>query len=351
MLLRLDDFDYPLPNELIAHLPCTKRDESQLMIVDKGLGSSCIKGFKDIASYMKSGDLLVLNDTKVFPARLFGKKNTGGKVELLLTDRIDGKLFRSLAKSSKPLKNGQNINFDDDFCGEVTKVLTGGRIEVKLMQSGSKAGRDIFSILDEIGEVPLPPYIKRVDDAPDALDKERYQTVYAKNVGAVAAPTAGLHFTGGLLDELVGRGVKVAKLTLHVGPGTFLPVLVDKIADHKMHEESFSIDDDCIEKISETKRSGGKVTAVGTTSVRTLETVFDENLKPRMKTGRSDLFIYPGYKFKVVDAMLTNFHLPKSTLFMLVCAFGGIDLMKRAYRVAVDKKMRFFSYGDAMYIK
>lgn len=355
--VKLEDFDYLLPQQLIAQAPLTKRDQSKLMVVDRVAGDFRIKNFNDVFEYINSGDTLVINDTKVFPARLFGKKNTNGKVEFLLSGPFSDiipspdSIFRAMAKSSKPLKVGQKIFIDDGLSAEVVSKLDDGQVEVRFDAAGRYAGRDIFNILNDIGEVPLPPYIKRDDGAARDFDMNRYQTVYANNYGAIAAPTAGFHFTDDLISRLVDKGVVIAKLTLHVGLGTFLPVRVDDLNDHKMHEEFFSIGDDCIEKVRRAKRDSKKVIAVGTTSVRALESAFDENLGVRTKSGFTDIFIYPGYSFKAIDALITNFHLPKSTLFMLVCAFGGSSLIQRAYKNAVDEKLRFFSYGDAMFIK
>ncbi len=348
--MKLDEFDYPLPKELIAQAPLKKRDDSKLMVVKRGTGEVFYNKFSDVLNYIDDGDVLVINDTRVFPARLFGKKQTGGKVELLLVSPCDdaaGEVaFTAMSKASKPMKVGQELFFSDDLTGVVTELLGEGRIKVTF-----SAKRDFYEILDEIGMMPLPPYIKRgeVDDA--SFDKSRYQTVYAENVGAIAAPTAGFHFTEGLLDALRQKGVKIANVTLHVGLGTFLPVRVENIKEHKMHEEFFRIDDKAIEIVTRAKRAGKRVIAVGTTSVRTLESAFDAEMNIIRKEGTTGIFIYPGYDFKVIDAMITNFHLPKSTLFMLVCAFGGIELMKRAYRNAVEKSFRFFSYGDAMFIE
>jgi len=348
--MRLEEFDYPLPKELIAQVPLEKRDESKLMVVNRGSDEIDVKRFFDITDHINEGDLLVVNDTKVFPARIFGEKSTGGRVELLLikklTDRSNGaQVFSSLSKSSKPLKPGQKLFFDNDLTGEVTSLLGEGKIEIAF-----RADRDIFNILDEIGVMPLPPYIKRDGIKNAGVDKETYQTVYAENVGAIAAPTAGFHFTDGLIDKLTERGVKIAKVTLHVGLGTFLPVRAENILDHDMHEEFFSVSDDCMNKIAAAKAAGNRVIAVGTTSMRSLESAYGADGTLEKREGETKLFIYPGYKFKVVDAMITNFHLPKSTLLMLVYAFGGTDLIKRAYKRAVDESFRFFSYGDSMFI-
>ena len=349
-MMKLDDFDYSLPKGLIAQKPKSKRDESRLMLISRETGEIRLKRFGDILGCLQNGDLLVINDTKVFPARIFGKKDTGGKVELLLIkeQKEAGQAhttFCAMAKSSKPFKLDQRIMLDKGLTCTVTALYDDGRVNVRF-----DTDRDIYDILDEIGVMPLPPYIKRVNESMTLFDKEHYQTVYAKNVGAVAAPTAGLHFTDELLDRLKEHGVKIARVTLHVGLGTFLPVRVENVLEHKMHEEYFTISDDSIEEIKRTKESSNKVIAVGTTSVRALESAFDEELKLKRSEGNTSLFIYPGYRFKVVDAMITNFHLPKSTLLMLVSAFCGTDLIKQAYKMAVDESFSFFSYGDAMYI-
>jgi S-adenosylmethionine:tRNA ribosyltransferase-isomerase len=348
--MNLKDFDYSLPKELVAQVPLNQRDESRLMIVNRETSDICLKRFKQISDYFSKGDVLVINDTRVFPARLFGKKNTGGKVELLLVKRFNEPdshdvLFSSLYKSSKPLKAGQEIYFNDDLKGEVDALLDDGHVKIRFT-----AKRDFFGILDEIGLVPLPPYIRRDDRRMNEFDRSHYQTVYAQNTGAVAAPTAGFHFTDELISRIRGLGVKIARVTLHVGPGTFLPVRTENVLEHKMHEEFFSISDECVEQVTKAKKEGNRVIAVGTTSMRALESAFDEEEKLKRKEGGTRLFIYPGYKFKIVDALITNFHLPKSTLLMLVYAFGGADLIKRAYKAAVEESFRFFSYGDAMYI-
>jgi S-adenosylmethionine:tRNA ribosyltransferase-isomerase len=348
--MKLEDFDYPLNKELIAQVPLNKRDDSRLMVVDRVKNDVSIKKFKGILNHINKGDILVINDTRVFPARIFGKKNTGGKVELLLVKKLSGDdkseiTFSALTKSSKPVKVGQRITFSDELSSEVVEVQGDGKAVFKF-----HAKRDIFSILNDIGVMPLPPYIKREGSERAAYDKEHYQTVYAKNIGAIAAPTAGLHFTEDILDALLTSGVKIVNVTLHVGLGTFLPIRAENILDHEMHEEYFNLSEECIKEVTKAKKNGNKIIAVGTTSMRALESAFDEEKGLKRKEGNTSLFIYPGYKFKIVDALITNFHLPKSTLLMLVSAFGGVELIRRAYDMAIKESFRFYSYGDAMLI-
>jgi len=329
-MIKLSEFDYMLPKELIAQYPLEKREEARLLIVDRKTGRFNHAVFKEINRFFKKDDLLVLNDTKVLHCRLIGKKATGGKVEILLTRRINGTTFSCLLQPSRT-KVGEKIFFAE---GSIKGVLSSrGKISFKQPDAD-----EIYSF----GIVPLPPYIKReVQD----LDKLYYQTVYAKNEGALASPTAGLHFTEELLKEIQTEGLKLAYLTLHVGLGTFRPVKCEDITNHKMDPEYFLIPDATTVLLNRTKANKGRIIAVGTTSLRALETY-----SLGQKEGNTDLFIYPGYKFKLVDCLLTNFHFPMTTLFMLVCAFGGRDLMLKAYQEAVEKKYRFYSYGDAMLI-
>ncbi len=329
-MLKLSEFDYPLPKELIAQYPLKNRQDSRLLIVDRKEGKLIHGAFKDVASSLRKNDLLVLNDTKVLHCRLMGKKATGGRVEILLTRRISATAFSCLVQPSRT-KPGEKIFFAE---GKVIGIL-------------SKRGEISFKVTDaeaiyNYGIVPLPPYIKR---EPEDSDKVTYQTVYAKNEGALASPTAGLHFTQDLLQEISAKGVGLAYVTLHVGLGTFRPVKCEDILEHKMEPENFVVPDATITAIEKAKGQGGRIIAVGTTSLRALETYASGR-----KEGDTDLFIYPGYKFKLVDCLLTNFHLPRTTLFMLACAFGGEELIKQAYQEAVDKKYRFYSYGDAMLI-
>ena len=329
-MIKLSEFDYMLPKELIAQYPLEKREEARLLIVDRKTGRFNHAVFKEINRFFKKDDLLVLNDTRVLHCRLIGKKATGGKVEILLTRRINGTTFSCLLQPSRT-KVGEKIFFAE---GSIKGVLSSrGKISFKQPDAD-----EIYSF----GIVPLPPYIKReVQD----LDKLYYQTVYAKNEGALASPTAGLHFTEELLKEIQTEGLKLAYLTLHVGLGTFRPVKCEDITNHKMDPEYFLIPDATTVLLNRTKANKGRIIAVGTTSLRALETY-----SLGQKEGNTDLFIYPGYKFKLVDCLLTNFHFPMTTLFMLVCAFGGRDLMLKAYQEAVEKKYRFYSYGDAMLI-
>jgi len=329
-MIKLSEFDYMLPKELIAQYPLEKREEARLLIVDRKTGRFNHAVFKEINRFFKKDDLLVLNDTRVLHCRLIGKKATGGKVEILLTRRINGTTFSCLLQPSRT-KVGEKIFFAE---GSIKGVLSSrGKISFKQPDAD-----EIYSF----GIVPLPPYIKReVQD----LDKLYYQTVYAKNEGALASPTAGLHFTEELLKEIQAEGLKLAYLTLHVGLGTFRPVKCEDITNHKMDPEYFLIPDATTVLLNRTKANKGRIIAVGTTSLRALETY-----SLGQKEGNTDLFIYPGYKFKLVDCLLTNFHFPMTTLFMLVCAFGGRDLMLKAYQEAVEKKYRFYSYGDAMLI-
>jgi len=338
-MLKLSEFDYPFPKELIAQHPLENREEARLLIVNRQSGKITHGVFKDVESFFKEKDLLVLNDTKVLHCRLMGNKKTGGRVEILLTRRLNGSTFSCLVQPSRT-KVGEKIIFAG---GKISGVLS-SRGQISFKQSDA-------DIIYNYGVVPLPPYIKR---EPVEADKINYQTVYAKNEGALASPTAGLHFTQDLLKDISAQGVNLAYVTLHVGLGTFRPVRTENIAEHKMEPEYFQVPDETIAKLKQVKVDKGRIIAVGTTALRTLETYAEGR-----KEGNTDLFIYPGYKFKLVDCLLTNFHLPMTTLFMLVCAFcaagasasgGGMELMKRAYQEAVEKKYRFYSYGDAMLI-
>lgn len=327
---KLVEFDYPLPKELIAQYPLEKREEARLLIVDRLTGQLGHGAFKDIREFFKKNDLLVLNDTKVLHCRLIGKKSTGGRVEILLTRRVNGTTFSCLLQPSRT-KVGEKIIFaQGKIKGNITK-----RGQISFKQSDA-------DIIYNFGIVPLPPYIKR---EPEDLDTIYYQTVYAKNEGALASPTAGLHFTRDSLDSIQACGVNLGFVTLHVGLGTFRPVKCEDITGHKMEPEYFFVPDATVESLNKTKNNNGRVIAVGTTSLRALE-----SYAAGRQEGNTDLFVYPGYKFKLVDCLLTNFHLPKTTLFMLACAFAGKELIFKAYQEAVDKKYRFYSYGDAMLI-
>ncbi|GAA0826180.1 tRNA preQ1(34) S-adenosylmethionine ribosyltransferase-isomerase QueA [Clostridium tertium] len=341
--MKVSDFDFDLPEELIAQHPLEKRDSSRLMVLDKNTGEIEHKSFHDVVEYLNEGDTLVLNNTRVMPARLIGEKEgTGGKIEFLLLKRIESDRWECLAKPGKRAKIGQKFTFGEGklTCTVVDIVEEGNRI-IEFSYEG------IFEqVLDELGEMPLPPYITEKLE-----DKERYQTVYSKEKGSAAAPTAGLHFTEELLKEIKAKGVNIAYLTLHVGLGTFRPVKVEDINEHIMHSEYYHLDKENADLINETKKRGNKVIAVGTTSTRTLETIGDDNGFVREQSGWTDIFIYPGYKYKVIDELITNFHLPESTLIMLVSALAGKEHVMNAYNEAVKEKYRFFSFGDSMLIK
>ncbi|MDD6402267.1 MAG: tRNA preQ1(34) S-adenosylmethionine ribosyltransferase-isomerase QueA [Lachnospiraceae bacterium] len=341
-MYKLSDFYYDLPEELIAQDPLLNRSDSRLMVLNRATNEISHRTFKDVIEYLNEGDCLVINDTKVIPARLIGEKEgTGASIEVLLLKRKDDKVWETLVKPGKKARPGARISFGGGkLVGEVIDIVDEGNRLIRFEYDG------IFEeILDELGQMPLPPYIThRLEE------KDRYQTVYAVHSGSAAAPTAGLHFTKELLEEVKKKGVSIAKVTLHVGLGTFRPVKVDNILEHHMHSEFYMIDDEAAEIINKTKENGGKVISVGTTSTRTLETVADANGRVKPCSGWTDIFIYPGYKFKIVDRLITNFHLPESTLLMLVSALYDRDRVLDAYKVAVEEKYRFFSFGDAMLI-
>lgn len=341
--MKVSDFYFDLPEELIAQCPLEKRDASRLMVLDKETGEIEHRKFHDILEYLKEGDTLVLNNTRVLPARLIGEKEeTGGKIEFLLLKRIEGDKWECLAKPGRKAKVGTVFTFGEGKLKAIVREIgeEGNRI-IEFMYDG------IFEqVLDELGQMPLPPYIHEKLE-----DKERYQTVYSKEKGSAAAPTAGLHFTEELLEEIKAKGVNIAYLTLHVGLGTFRPVKVDDVNNHVMHSEYYHLDKENADLINKTKELGNRVIAVGTTSSRTLETIGDENGRVREQSGWTDIFIYPGYKFKIVDNLITNLHLPESTLIMLVSALAGQDNIMNAYNTAVKEKYRFFSFGDSMFIK
>ena len=340
--MKKSDFYYDLPEELIAQDPLTDRASSRLMVLDKLSGSIEHRTFRDITGYLKKGDCLVCNDTKVIPARLLGtKKDTGGAVEILLLKRLSADSWECLVRPGKKMRRGAEVEFGDGLLtGKVTDQKDDGNRIVEFSYDG------IFEeILDKLGTMPLPPYITH-----KLADPSRYQTVYAKYDGSAAAPTAGLHFTPELLKEIQDMGVHIAYVTLHVGLGTFRPVKEDDILDHKMHSEWYEVTKETADIINETKKTGGSIICVGTTSTRTIESVADDNGVVRPGTGETDIFIYPGYRFKVLDALITNFHLPESTLVMLVSALAGRENVLNAYRCAVEERYRFFSFGDAMFI-
>ena len=340
--MQVSDFNYELPEELIAQTPIKKRDESRLMVLDRSKRTIEHKIFKDIIDYLKPGDVLVRNNTKVIPARIYGKKETGANVEFLLLNNIEGDIWESIVRPGNKLHVGTKVIFGDGILkAEVLDIMPGGTRKVKFEYDG------IFNeILDKIGLMPLPPYIHE-----ELKERDRYQTVYAKYNGSAAAPTAGLHFTDELLEKLEQKGVIIANVTLHVGIGTFRPVKEDTVEAHKMHSEHFYIKQEDVDKINKAKEEGRRVIAVGTTSCRVLESVADENGIVKAKSGWTNIFIYPGYKWKVIDNLITNFHLPESTLIMLVSSLAGKDHVLNAYKEAVKERYRFFSFGDAMFIK
>lgn len=340
--MKTDDFDFYLPEELIAQTPLKKRDSSRLLVLDKKTGEVEHKYFSDVINYLNSGDTLVLNDTKVIPARLIGEKeDTSAVVELLMLKDLGDNVWECLCKPAKRIKIGTVVKFGDKLRAKCTFIGEEGIRRFELIYDGI-----LYEILDELGEMPLPPYIHEKLE-----DKDRYQTVYAKNIGSAAAPTAGLHFTQELLDKIRNKGVNVVFVTLHVGLGTFRPVSVDDVTKHKMHSEYYVMSDEVANVLNETKRRGNRIISVGTTSTRTLETVMNLYGEFRGCSGDTSIFIYPGYKFRAVDSLITNFHLPKSTLVMLVSALAGKDNIMNAYKIAVENKYRFFSFGDAMFIK
>lgn len=340
--MKTSDFYYDLPKELIAQTPVEPRDSSRLLILDKNSGSIEHKNFYDIIDFLNPGDLLVANDSRVLPARIYGiKDETGARVEFLLLKQISPNRWETLSKPGKKAREGAKFTFGNGIMhAEVSKVKDDGNRIVDF-----ECDENFFTALDKIGQMPLPPYITA-----ELKDKERYQTVYSHELGSAAAPTAGLHFTKELMKKIKEKGVNIAYVTLHVGLGTFRPVKVDDVTKHKMHSEHYEIPETTANLINETKKNGGRVIAVGTTSCRTLESVASFFGEIKACDGFTDIFIYPGYKFKVLDGLITNFHLPESTLIMLVSAFAGYENIMNAYKVAVEEKYRFFSFGDAMFI-
>lgn len=341
--MNVKDFYFDLPQELIAQDPLEDRASSRLLVLDRETGEVTHRKFRDILGYLNPGDCLVINDTKVIPARLIGsREGTNAKIEVLLLKRRENDIWETLVKPGKKAKPGTVINFGDGLLkGTVIDVVEEGNRLIQFSYEG------IFEeILDRLGQMPLPPYITH-----QLQDKNRYQTVYAKHEGSAAAPTAGLHFTKELLQEIEERGVKIAHVTLHVGLGTFRPVKVENVLDHHMHSEFYMVEESEAEKINQTKKDGGRVICVGTTSCRTIESASDENGILKAGSGWTDIFIYPGYQFKILDCLITNFHLPESTLVMLVSALAGREHVLAAYEEAVKERYRFFSFGDAMFIK
>lgn len=340
--MNLHDFYFDLPEELIAQDPLEDRSSSRMLVLDKKTGERQHKVFKEVVDYLNPGDCLVINNTRVLPARLIGsKEGTGAKIEVLLLKRKQDNVWETLVKPGRKAKPGTRIVFGDHLLvGEVIDIVEEGNRLIRFEYEG------IFEeVLDKLGEMPLPPYITH-----QLKDKDRYQTVYAKHNGSAAAPTAGLHFTKELLEQIKAKGVKVANVTLHVGLGTFRPVKVENVLDHHMHSEFYRIEEEDAKLINDTKKAGGRIISVGTTSTRTMESVADENGMVRAGSGWTEIFIYPGYKFKVIDGLITNFHLPESTLLMLVSALAGREHVLEAYQEAVEKRYRFFSFGDAMLI-
>lgn len=340
--MNVKDFDFYLPEEQIAQDPLENRSDSRLMVLDRKSGEIEHKIFRDITGYLKKGDCLVINNTKVLPARLIGvKEETGARIEILLLKRKENDIWETLVKPGRKAKKGAKVSFGDGLLkGEIIDEVEEGNRLIQFSYEG------IFEeILDQLGQMPLPPYITH-----RLKDKNRYQTVYAKEEGSAAAPTAGLHFTKELLQQIEDMGVTIAHVTLHVGLGTFRPVKVENVLDHHMHSEFYCIEESEAKKINDTKKNGGRVIAVGTTSTRTLESATDENGILQAKSGNTEIFIYPGYKFKMIDGLITNFHLPQSTLLMLVSAFSTRENTLHAYDVAVQEGYRFFSFGDAMFL-
>lgn len=338
--MRVDDFDYDLPEELIAKYPCAERTGSRLMTVD-GEGLIAHRRFTDLPDLLQPNDLLVFNNTRVIPARLFGQRPTGGKIEVLIERVLSHSKALAHVRSNKKLKPGAQIELSDDIVLEVLERAG------DLFVLGLKTEGELLSVIESLGHMPLPPYIDRDDET---LDQSRYQTVYAKEKGAVAAPTAGLHFDEALLAKIEAMGVRRAEVTLHVGAGTFQTVRVENVKDHVMHAEYIDVNDVVCEQVRACKARGGRVIAVGTTSLRSLESAAQSGEIQTLQ-GDTDIFIYPGYEFKVVDALVTNFHLPKSTLMMLVSAFSGAEAIRKAYQAAIEERYRFFSYGDAMFLE
>jgi len=340
--MNLNDYNYDLPEELIAQTPILKRDESKLLVLNKNTGSKEHTTFKNIISYLNPGDVLVLNDTKVIPARLIGSKaETNAVIELLLLSDLGNDIWECLSRPAKRLKVGTIINFSPELQAEVVAKLSDGLTHVKLIYKGI-----LMEILDRLGSMPLPPYIHEKLE-----NKDRYQTIYAKNIGSAAAPTAGLHFTEELLNRIKEKGIEILFVTLHVGLGTFRPVEVENILEHHMHSEYYEMDEFTASRLNLAKKENRKIYAVGTTSTRVLETIAHKYNTFKETSGNTDIFIYPGFEFKAIDGLITNFHLPKSTLLMLVSALSSKEIILEAYKEAIANNYRFFSFGDAMFIK
>ena len=345
-----NDFDYELDEKYIAQFPSQKREESKLLVMDKISGELEEKRFFNIVDYFSDKDILVLNNTKVFPARLYAKKDTGANIEVFLLKNIEGQIWECLLKPAKRVKTGMILKVSDELSVEIIEPEENMKWKIRLLYDEKT---NIYDILNKVGNVPLPPYIERklTDEQIKNLDYERYQTVFAKNVGSVAAPTAGLHFTKEILGQLKKKGVQICYVTLNVGLGTFKPVTVDNVYEHKMDSETFEITEETAKIINDGLKNGKKITAVGTTSVRTLETTMQKYGEIKAVNDHSEIFIYPGYEFKIVDRLITNFHLPKSTLIMLVSAFSSKEKIMNAYEYAKQHDFRFYSYGDCMFLK
>lgn len=343
--MRLSEFDFDLPQDLIAQHPLGNRSASRLLSLDRSSSQIAHRHFADLPELLREGDLLVRNETRVLPARLLGKKESGGQIELLLVRQIDPveNIWRCMTRSSKPVRVGSLLDFPENLCGEVVQAFDDGHRAVRFTCNG-----DFLETLERVGHMPLPPYIRREDHD---QDKDRYQTVFANNPGAIAAPTAGLHFTDDTFSALSERHIDVCGITLHVGPGTFLPVRSENLDEHRMHSEVYEITETSAKQINQARAEGRRIIALGTTVTRTLEHAVDDSGLLHAGKGETDLFIKPGFQFRLVDALITNFHLPKSTLLVLVSAFAGRDFMLKAYREAVEQKYRFFSYGDCMLIE
>ena len=340
--MKTDDFDFYLPEKLIAQTPLEKRDSSKLLVLDKETGEITHESFSNIIDYLNEGDVLVLNDTKVMPARILGtKEDTGAVIELLMLKEIEKDIWEVLSKPAKRIKIGTVVKFSDKLKAECVGLGEEGIRIFKFVYEGI-----FYEILDELGEMPLPPYIHE-----KLKDKDRYQTVYAKNIGSAAAPTAGLHFTKELMDKIKNKGIKIEYITLHVGLGTFRPVSVEDVTNHKMHSEFYQMSESTAKVLNEAKKNNNKIISVGTTSTRTLETIMNLYGEFKECSGWTDIFIYPGYQFKAITSLITNFHLPKSTLIMLVSALAGKEKIMNAYNEAVKNEYRFFSFGDSMFIK
>ncbi|HMO81095.1 MAG TPA: tRNA preQ1(34) S-adenosylmethionine ribosyltransferase-isomerase QueA [Pyrinomonadaceae bacterium] len=340
----LSEYRFDLPEDLIADVPLAERSASRMLVVDREASAFSDSRFLQFPDLLREGDLLVLNNTRVFPARLFGKTRTGASVELLLVREIKPFVWEALARPAKRLKPGVRIVLDEDLEAEVLERLENGSVSIRFLTT-----HELDDQLDRIGKTPLPPYIKRPKDSPDT-DRERYQTVFAKTRGAIAAPTAGLHFTPEIFDEIKGRGVGIAEITLHVGYGTFEPVRSENLSQHRVLPERYSIDEQAARMLNSAREGGGRIVAVGTTTTRTLEYQMQKHGVFTAETGLADLTILPGYELRAVDALLTNFHLPRSSLLILVSTFAGHELIMRAYRHAVESEYRFYSYGDCMFI-